>query len=116
MASESQKQHKLKICIDNTDAVEEIEEGEVSDSEEEIEDVEIRPKKSVFSSRHESARLEVVQQRPLPSPVGSDEDVLTVDIDDLETFGVTKVVIPLICGFKILLDHTSCKFGVYILT
>ena len=93
MASKSERQPKLKICIDNTDPVEEMEEGEVDDSDEDDIIREVRHNKSAFSSRSERSRLELVQQRPLPSPVVSDEEVVTVDLDDLETFGVSKVCV-----------------------
>ena len=84
----------LKICVDNTEDLsssssESSEEGEISDDEQPI-FVETTP------SRDAEPETKVQNKEParkIASPVQSDEEQsLNVDLDDLETFGVVKVV------------------------
>ena len=91
----------LKIFIDNAGHTSDMEEGEVEDSSEDELPVKRRKhhvKERQFSRKRPDPTLDpslfTTIDRPLPSPVESDDEhTLTVGMDDLETFGVTKVII-----------------------
>ena len=85
----------MPFCVDNTDVIDSssdassVEEGQISD-----EDVSISVE--VEKSIPQRPVLEIKQpvvKRKLASPVHSDDETnLVADIDDLETFGVSQVL------------------------
>ena len=84
----------LKICVDNTDVKDSssdassVEEGQISEDDVAIavELAKVVPQKPVLELKQPKTN------RKLASPIYSDDESnLNADIDDLETFGVTKV-------------------------